>query len=82
MSFRERYSSLGEVAPARLFGMVKQMAREKDLSPAEFCEQILADYGHGLKLVELQDFAITPTILRKPQESLDILIKNFYSNRS
>ena len=61
--------------------LVKQMAREADISPAEFCEQIFADYGHGLKLVELQDFAITTEILRKPQESLDILIKNFYSNR-
>ncbi len=61
--------------------LVKKMAREKGMKPEAFCNELLADYGHGLKLLERQNFTITPDIVRNPQESLNTLIKDFYSHR-
>ena len=62
--------------------LVKKMAREQDVTPEALCNELLADYGHGLKLLEQQNFTINPDILHNPQESLDALIKDFFSRRS
>ena len=58
--------------------LVKEMARQQDKLPRSLCEELLADYGHGLKLATLREFTITPAILRQPQEALNDLIKTFY----
>lgn len=58
--------------------LVKNMAYEQEKSPRNLCDKFFADYGHGLKLANLQEFAITPAILHEPQEALNSLIKTFY----
>ncbi len=62
--------------------LVKKLARERGQSPQEFCAQLFADYGHGLKLLEKREFEITPGILGNPHEALNALIKDFYSNQA
>ena len=57
---------------------VKKMAREQGRLPGEVCAEILSDYGHGLKLLELEQFEITPEVLTRPQEVLNQLIKDLY----
>ena len=58
---------------------VKGMARAQGRLPGEVCEEILSDYGHGLKLLELEHFEVTPEVLSGPQEVLNQLIKDLYS---
>ena len=58
---------------------VKGMARAQGRLPGEVCEEILSDYGHGLKLLELEQFEVTPEVLSRPQEVLNQLIKDLYS---
>ena len=56
----------------------KEMAASRDELPGDTCRQALSDYGHGLKLLELDDFVVTGDILRDPQATLNRLIKSRY----
>ena len=58
---------------------VKSMARDREELPGEVCEELLADYGHGLKLLERRQFEIDKEVLTHPQETLNRLIKNLYN---
>ena len=60
---------------------VKKMAAGRSLSPEDLCKELFSDYGHGLKLLEQREFTITTDILANPQEALNSLIKEFYSNK-
>ena len=62
--------------------MVKRLARERGQPLQEFCAELFADYGHGLKLLEQREFEITPAILGNPHEALNALIKDFYSQQA
>ena len=62
--------------------MVKKLARERGQPLQEFCSELFADYGHGLKLLEQREFEITPAILGNPHEALNALIKDFYSHQA
>ena len=59
--------------------LAKEMATERDQLPGELCQRLFADYGHGLRLLELSTFTITPAALANPQAILDELIKERYS---
>ena len=61
---------------------IKEMARDRGATPEELCRELFADYGHGLRLVEQEEFAVTPAVLDNPQKALDSLIKEFYSRRA
>ena len=69
-----RLSFSGEAVEA-----VKEIAREQGRLPGEVCAEFLSDYGHGLQLLELKQFEITPKVLSRPQEALNQLIKDLYS---
>ena len=58
--------------------LVKELARQQDKTPEILCSEIFTDYGHGLRLAERQEFEITSTVVRNPQEALNALIKAFY----
>lgn len=58
-----------------------QLALARKLLPEDLCRELLADYGHGLRLVEEREFTVGPAALLKPQETLNQLIKEFYSRR-
>lgn len=60
---------------------VKSMAATQDRSPAAVCSDLLADYGHGLKLLERTAFVIDEDIVNRPQECLNALIRELYSER-
>ncbi|MFH1570624.1 MAG: AAA family ATPase [Gemmatimonadota bacterium] len=60
---------------------VKSLARERECTPAEVCTGLLSDYGHGLRLLELADFEVTEETVRRPQETLNELIRELYSKR-
>ena len=62
--------------------LAKEMATERNQLPGELCQRLFADYGHGLRLLELSAFTISPTALRNPQAILDELIKERYSGES
>ena len=60
---------------------LKAMAQKAGRPPADLCAELLADYGHGLKLLERTAFEIDEEIVRRPQESLNALIRDLYSKR-
>ena len=59
--------------------LLKQMALAEGRMPEELCHRLLADYGHGLKLIDHGEFAVTPAVLQQPRETLNELIKEYYS---
>jgi len=61
--------------------LVQGMADQRGTAPEQVCQELFADYGHGLKLLEQPDFTITQEIAERPQEALNSLIKDFYSKR-
>ena len=61
--------------------LIHEVADERSVTAEELCNELFADYGHGLKLLEQPQFTITPEIVKNPQESLNSLIKEFYSTR-
>ncbi|MBT4503805.1 MAG: AAA domain-containing protein [Gemmatimonadetes bacterium] len=61
--------------------LLKEKAKEQETTPGGLCTQLFADYGHGLRLAGQQEFEITAEMIRNPQESLNALIKEFYSSR-
>jgi ATP-dependent Clp protease ATP-binding subunit ClpX len=58
----------------------KDMAAARGELPVETCREALRDYGHGLKLLELQEFVITADVLRDPQAALNRLIKRRFGD--
>lgn len=60
---------------------LRQLTQTRKLSPEELCRELMADYGHGLRLIEQREFAVSAAVLLKPQETLNQLIKEFYSRR-
>ena len=62
--------------------LVKEMAVESGEMPLQLCERLLADYGHGLKLLEFEEFKITADVLRDPSQSLNDLIKSLYHGQT
>ncbi|NKB65538.1 MAG: AAA domain-containing protein [Candidatus Latescibacteria bacterium] len=61
---------------------LEAMARQRDQTPEELCDELLADYSHGLKLVEKLKFTVTRDILDTPQDTLNALIKEYYGRRT
>ena len=57
---------------------VREIAKVQGRLPGEVCGELLSDYGHGLKLLELEEFVITQEVLSGPQEVLNRLIKDLY----
>ena len=53
-----------------------EMAAERSELPGDTCRRALSDYGHGLKLLELEEFVVTADVLRDPQAALNRLIKS------
>ena len=39
---------------------------------------MFSDYGHGLKLLELDRFEVTLEVLSNPQKTLDDMIRRLY----
>lgn len=62
--------------------MVKEMAEESGEMPLPLCKRLFADYGHGLKLLEFEEFEITTDVLLNPQQSLNDLIKSLYNGKN
>ncbi len=60
----------------------KEMAAARDELPVATCREALHDYGHGLKLLELEEFVITADVLRDPQAALNQLIKRRFGDAS
>ena len=58
----------------------KEMAAAGGELPLATCREALRDYGHGLKLLELQEFIITTDILQDPQATLNRLIKRRFGD--
>ena len=58
----------------------KKMAAERGELPVATCREALRDYGHGLKLLELDEFVVTAKVLEDPQASLNQLIKSRYDD--
>ena len=79
-SFLERHGTQLTFEPEAR-ARIQEMAEERSTTPELLCDGLFADYGHGLKLLEQVQFAITRTIVDNPQESLNSLIKDFYSKR-
>jgi endopeptidase Clp ATP-binding regulatory subunit ClpX len=60
---------------------LRRLALARKRSPEELCRELLADYGHGLRLIEEREFTVGPEVLLRPQETLNQLIKEFYGRR-
>ncbi len=54
---------------------------EQQRLPADLCEDLFADYGHGLKLLEVSELTIDDDIVRAPAETLDRMIREYYAKR-
>jgi ATP-dependent Clp protease ATP-binding subunit ClpX len=50
--------------------------------PDELCTELLADYGQGLKLIEVKQIDITPELLESPKDQLNLIIKKAYDRGS
>ena len=61
-------------------GTILQKAREIGTDARTLCSDMLADYGHGLKLMDVDKFTVTPEVVTDPKAYMDNLIKEFYSN--
>ncbi|MEE2657072.1 MAG: AAA family ATPase [Candidatus Latescibacterota bacterium] len=57
------------------------MAQEQERLPKDLCSELFADYGHGLKLLELANFEVTQEIVDRPQEALNAMIRELYGSR-
>ncbi len=60
---------------------LRELATSEERLPGEICADLFSDYGHGLKLLELDRFEITPEVLADPQKSLDRMIRELYGGR-
>ena len=60
---------------------LRERAASEDRLPGQICADLFSDYGHGLKLLELDRFEITPEVLADPQKSLDRMIRELYGGR-
>ena len=78
--FRQTHDIALEFSP-EASRLIKEKARAQATTPAELCARLFADYGHGLRLAGQQRFEITAQIAANPQESLNALVKEFYSQR-
>ena len=67
---------------AEALARLGERAASEGRLPGEICHELFSDYGHGLKLLELDRFEITPRVLADPQQTLDTMIRNLYGNRS
>ena len=63
---------------ARALASLRDRAASEDRLPGEICAELFSDYGHGLKLLELDRFEITPEVLADPQKALDGMIRQLY----
>ena len=70
-----------EFTPQALESLRDRAASESRL-PGEICRDLFSDYGHGLKLLEVDRFEITPQVLADPQKALDTMIRDLYGGRS
>ena len=50
--------------------------------PGELCTDLFADYGHGLKLLEIGELLVDEQIAQAPAETLDRMIREYYGRRS
>ena len=66
-----------DAAPAIL-----AMARENGETPEQTCSRLFKDYGHGLRLVGHNEFAITAAIVRDPTSALNAIIRSSYGNQA
>jgi len=78
--FRREHDINLVVTPAAAV-RIEELAAERGLEPRALCEEIFSDYGHGLKLAGLDEFRIGPEVVNDPQETLNSLIKSYYSER-
>ncbi len=62
----------------RALSCLRDRAASEGRLPGEICTDLFSDYGHGLKLLELDRFEITPQVLADPQKALDGMIRKLY----
>jgi ATP-dependent Clp protease ATP-binding subunit ClpX len=77
-SFAKAYGITITFEEGVLAYLTKQ-AEGEGVSVDELCERLFGDYGHGLKLLGKDTFAITQEAAKKPKEHLDFLVKTFYN---
>jgi len=77
-SFEKAYGITITFEDGVLAYLTKQ-AEGEGVSVDALCEQLFGDYGHGLKLLGKDTFAITLEAAEKPKEHLDYLVKTFYN---
>ena len=78
-SFSQRHGIDIHIAP-EAEALILQIAAEQKNEPSQLCETLFADYGHGLKLVELTEYTVSADAVRDPQEALNQLIRAFYNS--
>ena len=61
---------------------IKELASQSGEVPEQVCERLFSDFGHGLKLLEIEEYEITEAVVAQPQESLNDLVRNLYNDRS
>ncbi len=57
---------------------IGNLAKEKDISIKDLCEELFHDYFHGMRLMNLENFTITGDAVDRPKEHLDEYIKSYY----
>lgn len=79
LEYFQREHDIALIVTPEAIQRIEALAAERGLAPRELCEEIFSDYGHGLKLAGLSEFRIGPEVVNDPQETLNALIKSYYS---
>ncbi len=60
---------------------LKKSAAEQERPTNNLCAELFADYGHGLKLLEIVELTIDDDIVHAPANTLDRMIREYYTRR-
>ncbi|MDP6985456.1 MAG: hypothetical protein QGG05_20435, partial [Candidatus Latescibacteria bacterium] len=60
---------------------LKKSAAEQERPTNDLCAELFADYGHGLKLLEIVEMTIDDDIVHAPANTLDRMIREYYARR-
>jgi len=61
--------------------LIQDMAAESHKSIKQVCEDLFADYPHGIRLMERESFKITKEAVERPDEYLDAYIRENYQKQ-